>query len=124
MKTNTKNVLTWVLAGLLALAFIGAGLTKILGVEAQIKNLQSWGYPLWMRFPIGIGEIVLAIGLLIPAFRKVTIYLTFLWAVVAVLTHVLAGQANMIGGAILFGVIAGIILLLQKEQPTTAQRVS
>jgi len=113
MKTKTKNGLTWVLAGLLALAFIGAGLTKIL--EAQIKNLQSWGFPLWMRFPIGLGEVALAIGLLIPACRKLAIYATFAWTVVAVLTHVQA--------AILFSAIAGIVLLLQKGQAAAPQRV-
>ncbi len=123
MKTKTKNGLTWVLAGLLAFAFIGAGLTKILGVEAQIKNLESWGFPLWLRFPIGLGEIALAVGLLIPAFRKLAIYATFAWTVVAVLTHVQAGQASMIGAAILFSVLAGIILLLQNGQAATTQRV-
>jgi uncharacterized membrane protein YphA (DoxX/SURF4 family) len=119
MVARTKNIIVWVLSGLLALAFIGSGLTKILGVEMQIKNLESWGYPLWLRFPIGLSEIAFAIALLIPKFRKLTIYGVFIWALVAVITHLQAGQANMIGGAIIFGGVAGIIFLLSRERTGT-----
>jgi uncharacterized membrane protein YphA (DoxX/SURF4 family) len=120
MTTKTKNVIAWVLSGLLALGFIMSGATKLLGVEMQIKNLESWGYPLWFRFPIGLVEIVFAIALLIPGFRKITIYGIFIWTIAAVITHLQAGQANMIGGAILFSVIAGVILSLIKtaNKPT------
>ena len=118
MTTKTKNIIAWILSGLLALAFIGSGITKLLGVEMQMKNLESWGYPLWFRFPIGLSEIAFAIGLMIPRFRKITIYGVFIWSIVAVITHLQAGQANMIAGAILFSVIAGVILFLIKEKTT------
>jgi uncharacterized membrane protein YphA (DoxX/SURF4 family) len=116
MTTKTKNIITWILAGILALAFIGSGITKLLGVEMQIKNLESWGYPLWFRFPIGLAEVVFAIGLLIPKYRKITIYGIFIWTLAAVITHLQAGQANMIPAPILFSVIAGVILFLSKEK--------
>src|SRR3954469_3979619 len=110
MTTKTKNSIAWVLTALLAFAFAGSGITKLLGVEMQIKNLESWGYPLWFRFPIGLTEIAFAISLLIPGFRKITIYGIFIWTIAAVLTHLQAGQSNMIIPSILFGVIAGAIL--------------
>jgi uncharacterized membrane protein YphA (DoxX/SURF4 family) len=114
MKTRTKNIIVWILAGLLAFAFIGSGITKLLGVEMQIKNLESWGYPLWFRFPIGLTEIAFAIGLLVPGFRKLTIYGIFIWSIAAIITHLQAGQANMIVGPILFSAIACVILFLIK----------
>lgn len=114
MTTKTKNIIAWILTGILAFAFVGSGITKLLGVEMQIKNLESWGYPLWFRFPIGLTEIAFAIALLIPRFRKITIYGIFIWTIAAVITHLQAGQANMIVGAILFSVIAGVILFLIK----------
>lgn len=114
MTTKTKNIIAWILAGLLAFAFIGSGITKLLGVEMQIKNLESWGYPLWFRFPIGLTEIAFAVALLIPKYRKITIYGIFIWTIAAVITHLQAGQANMIVGPILFSVIAGLILFLIK----------
>ena len=114
MTTKTNNIITWILAGILAFAFFGSGITKLLGVEMQIKNLESWGYPLWFRFPIGLVEVVFAIALLIPKYRKILIYGIFIWTLAAIITHLQAGQANMIGAPILFGVIAGVILFLSK----------
>ena len=116
MTTKTKTIIVWILSGLLAFALIGAGISKLLAVEMQIKNLESWGYPRWFRFPIGLTEIAFAIALLIPGFRKITIYGIFIWTIAAVITHLQAGQANMIVGAILFSVIAGVILFLTKEK--------
>src|SRR4051812_11200901 len=116
MKTKTKNIIVWILAGLLAVAFVASGITKVLGVEMQIKNLESWGYPLWFRFPIGLTEIAFAIGLLIPRIRRMTINGIFIWTIVAVITHLQAGQPKMIIAAIIFGVIAGVIFFLTKEK--------
>lgn len=121
MTTKTKNIIAWVFTGLLAFAFAGSGITKLLGVEMQIKNLESWGYPLWFRFPIGLSEIAFAISLMIPGFRKITIYGVFVWTLVAVITHLHAGQANMIVPSLLFSVIAGIIILLTKEKQQIKQ---
>jgi len=61
MSPKTKNIIIWIISGLLSLAFFGSGLSKIFGAEMQIKNFQSWGYPLWLRFPIGLIEISFAI---------------------------------------------------------------
>src|SRR5881275_918403 len=101
MTTKTQNSIAWVLTALLALAFAASGITKLLGVEMQIKNLQSWGYPLWLRFPIGLSEIAFANALLIPRLRLVTIYGVFVWTIVAVITHLQAGQSNMVVPSIL-----------------------
>ena len=120
MTAKTKNIIVWILAGLLAFAFIGAGITKLLGVEMQIKNLESWGYPLWFRFPIGLTEIAFALALLIPKYRKLTLYGIFIWTLLAVITHLQAGQANMIAGPILFGVLALIIFFLIREKKQIA----
>jgi uncharacterized membrane protein YphA (DoxX/SURF4 family) len=116
MTTKTKNTIAWVLTVLLALAFAGSGITKLLGVEMQIKNLESWGYPLWFRFPIGLCEIAFAIALMIPRFRKITLYGIFIWTIAAVITHLQAGQANMIVASIVFSVIAGAIIFLTKAR--------
>jgi putative oxidoreductase len=116
MTPKTKNIIALILAVILALAFMGSGVTKLLGAEMQVKNLESWGYPLWFRFPIGLTEVALAIGLLIPGYRKITIYGIFIWTVVALITHLQAGQAKMIAGPILFSVFATVILLLSGEK--------
>jgi len=116
MTAKNKNIIVWLLAGLLAFALIGAGSSKLLGVGMQIKNLESWGYPLWFRFPIGVCEVALAIALLIPKYRQFTIYAIFVWTLVAVITHLQAEQVSMIGAPILFGVIAGVLLLMTRKK--------
>jgi putative oxidoreductase len=98
------------------LAFIGAGITKLLGDEMQIKNFESLGYPLWLRLPIGLIEIAFAIGMVIPRFRKITIYGIFIWIIAAVITHLQAGQTSMIAGPIFFSVFAAAILFLSREK--------
>lgn len=117
MKNQTKNIVTWTLSILLAFIFFSSGLTKILGVEMQMQNLESWGYPLWAAYPIGIGEVILAIGLLIPKFRKLTLMGIFPWAIVAVITHIQASppQYEMIGAPILFALIAGVTLFIMNR---------
>lgn len=117
MNAKTKNIITWLLAGLLALAFLGSGISKIMGVEMQIKNFESWGFPLWMRFPVGISEVVFAIGLLLSNYRKWIIYAIFGWAVVAIYTHIQATppQYNMVGGPIVFVLINTVLYFLTKD---------
>lgn len=121
MTVKTKNITTWVLAGLLAFAFLGAGITKLLGVEIQIKNLESWGYPLWMRFPIGLNEVAFAIGLLIPTYRKWVVYGIFGWGIVAIYTHIQATppQYQMLGGPIMFLIFNTVLFFLSKTNSKT-----
>lgn len=114
--TKTKKIISWVLAAIIAFGFLFAGITKLAGTEMQIKNLESWGYPLWFRFPIGLVELVFAVTILVPKYRTLTLYATFIWTLAAVITHLQASQAAMTGAPILFGVLAGVLLLLQREK--------
>ncbi len=115
MKAKNKIILTWVLASLIALVFFLSGFSKLVGVEMQLKNLESWGYPLWLRFPIGLSEVLMGIGLLLPNYRNLTLMGILPWAIVAVITHLQAGQTAMIGTPILIGVFSGITFLISKS---------
>ena len=115
MSPKTRNIISWLLSGLLALGFFGAGASKLAGAAEQLQNLHSWGYPEWLRYPIGLGEIALAIGLLIPRTRTLALYGVLAWAVVAVGTHLQAGQANKLGGAVAFAVLALFDLLVWRQ---------
>ncbi len=65
---KTRNVFAWVLSILLALAFLFAGLPKLLAVTAWIEKFSHWGYPRWSLPLIGLLEVGGAILLLIPRF--------------------------------------------------------
>ena len=114
--SKTKTIISWILAALISTGFLFAGITKLSGAEMQIKNFESWGYPLWLRFPVGVCELTFAFTILIPKYRKVTLFTIFIWMVVAIITHLQARQASMISGPVLFGILAGVILLLQPKK--------
>jgi uncharacterized membrane protein YphA (DoxX/SURF4 family) len=117
MTLKTKTILIWIISILLAFVFFSAGITKIIGLEDQIKNLESWGFPLWLRFPIGIIEVVMAVGFLIPRLRKLACNSIFPWLVVALFTHLQSTppQYEGIVVPIVFAVLAEVILLLSKD---------
>ena len=118
---KTAKILSWVFIALLAIAFFGSGVTKLIGIEMQVQNFKSWGYPDWMRYPVGLGEIVLAIGLVVYQPKLHVIYAIYAWAVVAIITHLQAGQANMLGGALVFVILNTLLLWSWKKAQTTSQ---
>ena len=118
MTNKTRNILIWVIAGFVAFVFAFVGIAKLLGVEAQIEKLNGWGFPLWTRFPIGIIELALGIGIIIPHYRKLTIYLILVWGVAAVITYIQAGQALQSLLPLALALIAAVILPLSRNKTT------
>lgn len=114
---KTKHIISWILAGLLALAFMWSGVENLVGVQMQLKNLASWSYPLWFRFPIGLSEITFAFALILfPRFRHVTIYGIFIWTFIALATHIHAAQFAAIPIPLVFGTIALVILMITPKE--------
>ncbi|MFT2011497.1 DoxX family protein [Pontibacter sp. 13R65] len=109
------NIITWVLTILLAVAFFGSGVTKLIGVEMQVQNIQSWGFPDWFRYPVGLGEIALAIALIFFKPKSFVMYGIYIWAFVAILTHLQAGQTEMTGGPLVFALLNTVLLLSWKK---------
>jgi uncharacterized membrane protein YphA (DoxX/SURF4 family) len=122
MTAKTKNIITWVLSGLLTFAFLSSGITKLLGAEMQLKNLESWGYPLWLRYPIGLSELAFAAGLLTSTYRKWAVYGIFGFVVVAIYTHLQATppQTTMLGGPIVFLLLNAALYFVSKGGTKTA----
>ena len=54
-----------VIQGLLALAFLMTGATKVMGAKMQVENFEKWRYPQWFRIVAGLVEVVGATGLII-----------------------------------------------------------
>jgi len=118
MSSKTKNILIWVLAGILAFIFAFVGIEKLFGTQDQLKNFEEWHLPLWYRFPIGIIEIIIAGGLLWPFFRKLTIFGIFVWAIAAAALHVHSGQYLLATLPLLLGIIAAAILVINGIKTT------
>ncbi|MGY1804726.1 DoxX family protein [Blastococcus sp. SYSU D00922] len=63
------DVVLWILAGLLALAFLGAGLTKLVRPKDELATTMGWveDFPPGVIKLIGALEVLAAIGLVLPA---------------------------------------------------------
>ena len=120
MTPKTKNIITWVVAGIAGGLLVVSGITKILGVEMQVQNIQSWGYPVCYLFPIGLVDLIIGLMLLIPKLRKWGAYAVYPWFVVAAYTHIQATppQTAMIVAPLFFAILATVTLLLNRNSET------
>lgn len=120
MTPKTKNILSWIVTGIAGGLLLVSGITKMLGVEMQVQNIQSWGYPVCYLFPIGVVDAFIGLMILIPQLRKWGAYAVYPWFVVAAYTHFQAArpQTAMIVAPLFFAVLATVILLLSRNSET------
>ena len=99
---KTRNVFVWILSILLALAFLLAGLPKVLAVTAWTKKFAHWGYPRWSLTVVGLLEVSGAILLLIPRFAIYGVGILITVMLGAVYTHVANGEGLAIVRPLIF----------------------
>ena len=83
-------------AGLLAVLFIGAGVSKIAALELPVTLFRHFGLPHWMMIGIGAAEVILALMLIARSTRS----------------HGAVGLALIMIGASLSHVMTGVMLPL------------
>ena len=112
------NVVLWVIAGLLALAFLGAGLTKLLQPKEKLATNMGWtdDFSAGVVKTIGALEILAAVGLILPAVLGIATVLVpiaatglVLLMVGAAITHVRRGESQMIVVNLTLLVLAAIV---------------
>jgi hypothetical protein len=103
----------WIAQGLLALAFLGAGVMKL---TAPIEALAQMGIPGGLARFIGLAEVAGALGVILPAATRVKPWLTPLAAVglttVMVLAagfHIMRGEASHLGAPLVLGALAAFV---------------
>lgn len=87
-----KRVAAWIVCGLLAVAFLGSGGSKLAGVPMHVENFARWGYPQWFRVVVGGVEVAAAALLLVPRLATYAAAALVLVMVGAVGTHVMNGE--------------------------------
>ena len=112
------NVALWVIAGLLAVAFLAAGLTKVLQPKEKLATNMAWTQDFSARTVKTIGslEILAAVGLILPAVLGIAPVLVPLAATGLVLlmagaaiTHVRRGESQVIVVNLALLVLAAIV---------------
>ena len=64
--SRRRTIITWVLTVLAAIAFAGAGLSKLSEAEQMVAAFTAFGFPLWFMTLVGLAELAGAIALLLP----------------------------------------------------------
>ena len=65
-RSRVVTVLTWLGRALLALVFLGAGASKLVGEPAMVTMFADVGAGQWLRYAVGTLEVLGAVGVLVP----------------------------------------------------------
>jgi putative oxidoreductase len=106
---SMRTVLTWVLSGILALAFLGAALAKLTGQHMMVAEFESFGYPIAFMYLTGIIELIGAGLVLVPRYAYAGAMLLSAVMVGALFSHLTHGQAGMIGPPLVLLVLALVV---------------
>jgi putative oxidoreductase len=112
-----RTVASWVLAVLLALAFLGAGCSKVAGAPAMIEVFEKVGLGQWFRILTGTLEVLGEVGLMVPRLRFSAAVLLALVMVGAVGAHLTTLGGSPIPAVVLLVMAAAAAWL---ARPTRA----
>ena len=97
----------WVLTLILVASFLGAGGTKLAGLQKHVDDFARWGYPDWLRIVVGLIEVSAAILLLVPRVATIGAALLAFEMLVAVYTDVVNDEPVI--GAAMLGLTAVVV---------------
>ena len=93
MKQKTKNIIGWVLTGMLSLVFIASGSMKLMGGEEVLKGAAAMGISAGTFKIIGVLEIISIILFIIPRTGLLGTLLLAAYVGGAIVTHLEHQQA-------------------------------
>jgi uncharacterized membrane protein len=114
------NVVLWILQGLLAVAFLGAGITKAITPLDKLAVRMAWvnALPPMAVRAIGVIEILGAIGLIAPWLTQILPILTPIAALGLVITmigaavwHIRLKEFKEITPAVVLGILVLIVAI-------------
>lgn len=115
VNSRPVTVAGWVLAVGLALAMVGAGITKLTGDPTMVTLFTDIGAGQGLRYVVGALEVAGAIGLLVPRLRALAALGLLLLLLGATITNLAVLQVNTIGSAGL-AVLAAVVLILRRRE--------
>ncbi|RSK43483.1 DoxX family protein [Hymenobacter perfusus] len=122
MSTSTRNIIAWILQGLLALAFIASGGKKLLDLPGTVGMFEQLGLPGALAYVVAAGEVLGGIGLLVPRFVRPAALGLIIIMLGAVVMHTTKIPGGLAGGlpAIVLLVLLLMVLWLRRPGPMVA----
>ncbi|MEM9972001.1 MAG: DoxX family protein [Pseudomonadota bacterium] len=112
--------MTYVILGikvLLTLAFVGAGASKLLGVEMMVATFETIGLGQWFRYVTGIIEVVGAALLWVKGREAIGAGLLVCTMIGAIIAHFVILGPSALQSALL-GVLSAVVLWNHRTQLT------
>ena len=110
---KARLITLWILSGLAALAFLGAGGGKLAGGAAMVEVFNNVGLGQWFRYFTGVLEVAGAIGLLISRYAFYAAILLAIVMVGAIIAHLTVLGTSPVAPVVLL-VLCGTIAWLRK----------
>jgi putative oxidoreductase len=110
---KARLITLWILSGLAALAFLGAGGGKLAGAVAMVELFDKVGLGQWFRYFTGLLEVAGAIGLLISRYAFYAAILLAIVMVGAIIAHLTVLGTSPAAPVVLL-VLSGTIAWLRK----------
>jgi hypothetical protein len=93
MSTKTRNIINWVLAGLIGLLFLGSAVAKLMGSEEAIQNAAKFGLDATSFKALGVVELISVILFIIPRTGVLGTLLLASYMGGAIATHLEHGES-------------------------------
>lgn len=122
MTASTRNIIAWILQGLLALAFIASGGKKFLDLPGTVGMFEQLGLPGALAYVVAASEVLGGIGLLVPRFVRPAALGLIIIMLGAVVMHATKIPGGLAGGlpAIVLLVLLLVVLWLRRPGPVVA----
>lgn len=122
MTASTRNIIAWILQGLLAIAFIASGGRKFLDLPGTVGMFGQLGLPGALAYVVAAGEVLGGIGLLVPRFVRLAALGLMIIMAGAVVMHATKIPGGLAGGipALVLLVLLGVVFWLRRPGPVVA----
>ena len=110
-----KSAGLWIVRGLLALAFAGAGGAKLYGVPMLVEEFQHIGAGQWFRYVTGTLELLGAILILVPSLAAFGAVLLICIMIGATVTHLFLIGGSPVPALVLLA-LSAIVAYAKRDQ--------
>jgi putative oxidoreductase len=111
----SRRIGAWTLQGIVAAAFLAAGLAKLAGAPFMVGIFEQIGLGQWFRIVTGVVEVTGAVALLVPGLASIG----GLWLggtmVGAVATHLFVLHTSP-AAAVVLGLLNAVIVYLRRDE--------
>jgi len=110
-----KSAGLWIVRGLLALAFAGAGGAKLYGVPMLVESFQHIGLGQWFRYLTGALEVLGAILILTPSLAAFGAVLLICIMIGATVTHLFVVGGSAVPALVLLA-LSAVVAYAKRDQ--------